>query len=164
MNTSLVVLSSTPLKGTCGGYSIVVRDIARQLDLTCRILSGFLRLTKWKPGDQASTLGTHAWVEFVFNGDVHVPADPTIASGTDNLIKRANGKCIGFAALPRSENEWEVFLGRHYNYSVLPKETPLHGDSRECTPQLSITQDQWMNSASEHLIQLQKDLQYGQKS
>jgi len=156
----LVTLSTQPAKAVCSGYSVLVRDVARALDVKCNILQGHLRPNNWKAGME---LGGHCWIEFIFEGDVHVPADPTLAANSAvNATLSANGKFCGFAVLPRSQDEWEVFLARHYNWSPIPKNITTLGDAVQSTAQLNITEEQWLDIPTTSIESLERKLSKGQ--
>lgn len=148
-----VTLSTTPPKAVCSGYSVLTRQLARELGLQCNVLQGHLRPLDYKTG---SKLGGHCWVEFIFEGDVHVPADATLAAGdVRNSIKKFNGKHCGYNVLPRRDVEWEVFLSRNFNWSPIPKNITTHGDERGSTPQLDLSEEDWLKVPFGHIRPLQ---------
>lgn len=154
-----VTLSSTPPMAVCSGYSVLTRQLARELGLKCNVLQGHLRPLDYRPG---SKLGGHCWVEFIFEGDVHVPADPTLAAGdVRKLVTRFNGKHCGYNVLPRRDVEWEVFLSRNFNWSPIPNNITTHGDERSSTPQLKVSEEEWLRIPFGHIRSLQTAIASG---
>jgi|GEM_PF-2158794 len=130
------VLHHAPPKAICNGYSLVIRDVARKLGLTCYILKGYLRGVDSKD----PLAGKHQWNVFIFPGNIFVPTDGTPGTMGD-VIKHRN-KIFPYAKLPRRREEWELYHASYFNLSPIPWPL-LFGDPKESFVLLDMTLEDW---------------------
>gem|GEM_PF-5211442 len=142
------VMKQMPHAATCGGFSCVVRDLARGCGLDAYKVDGHIRGL----GQTGSVPQNHSIAAFVIDG-LLVPAD--LSDSRENLQDPANpaklrrqptGRLAEWAILPVSAEAWEVFLARFHAWDGLVNGQKLQnwdGDVQGTHPFTDLSLSDW---------------------
>lgn len=147
------ILGRSVCVAVCSGRAVLVRDIARRVgrdvDLECFYCGGFYRdLGQANLAEKSN----HSWVMFRFEDGLLVPADHAPASLADT--KRFGTKDFGWWVLPRTREQWELFLAQRY----ITTDGGAFGDKMPLFNIVTMTFDDWKLCDTQHLIRLEKKL------
>ncbi len=145
-----ITFSSNPPKAVCAGYSLVLRNAARDLGLRAEVCQGRLR-------DLSGNEGGHCWAIIEVGESVWLPADTTTPV-TRQEVLRQGGKVKPFGLLPRSRDELTIYHARYFNWSPTPSTIAMYGDDAASKKLSSLTEQEWRRLNVSSLRILETDL------